>query len=111
METIKVAADRRNESGKGAASRLRSVGKIPAVAYGKQLPAQSLAVSPDALKAVYFGPDISPEALEIVCLLLAGQNSTVRLFRGQRSTTEFKVDFASFTYTPYLEAKRLGLRP
>lgn len=65
----------------------------------------------DALKAVYFGPDISPEALEIVCLLLAGQNSTVRLFRGQRSTTEFKVDFASFTYTPYLEAKRLGLRP
>ena len=53
METIKVAADRRNESGKGAASRLRSVGKIPAVAYGKQLPAQSLAVSPDALKAVF----------------------------------------------------------
>mgnify|MGYP001548772905 CR=1 FL=1 len=53
METIKVAADRRTESGKGAASRLRGVGKIPAVAYGKQLPAQSLAVSPDALKAVF----------------------------------------------------------
>jgi large subunit ribosomal protein L25 len=53
MESIKVDATRRNENGKGAASRLRSTGKIPAVAYGKQLPAQALAVSPDALKAVF----------------------------------------------------------
>jgi large subunit ribosomal protein L25 len=53
MDTIKVTASRRSESGKGAASRLRSTGKIPAVAYGKQLPAQALAVSPDALKAVF----------------------------------------------------------
>jgi len=53
METIKVTASRRAENGKGAASRLRSTGKIPAVAYGKQLPAQSLAVAPDALKAVF----------------------------------------------------------
>jgi large subunit ribosomal protein L25 len=53
MESIKVSASRRNESGKGVASRLRAAGKIPAVAYGKQLPAQSLAVSPDALKQVF----------------------------------------------------------
>jgi large subunit ribosomal protein L25 len=53
MDTIKVTASRRSESGKGAASRLRNTGKIPAVAYGKQLPAQALAVSPDALKAVF----------------------------------------------------------
>src|SRR6478752_2458610 len=53
MESIKVLANRRTENGKGAASRLRSTGKIPAVAYGKQLPAQALAVSPDALKAVF----------------------------------------------------------
>ncbi len=53
MEAIKVNASRRNESGKGAASRLRGVGQIPAVAYGKQLPAQALAVSPDAIKAVF----------------------------------------------------------
>lgn len=53
MESIKVSADRRSESGKGVASRLRATGKIPAVAYGKQLPAQALAVSPDALKAVF----------------------------------------------------------
>lgn len=53
MDTIKVTASRRTENGKGAASRLRGTGKIPAVAYGKQLPAQALAVSPDALKAVF----------------------------------------------------------
>jgi large subunit ribosomal protein L25 len=53
MESIKVSASRRSESGKGVASRLRATGKIPAVAYGKQLPAQALAVSPDALKAVF----------------------------------------------------------
>jgi large subunit ribosomal protein L25 len=53
MESIKVIADRRTEHGKSAASRLRNTGKIPAVAYGKQLPAQAIAVSPDALKAVF----------------------------------------------------------
>lgn len=53
METIKVTASRRSESGKGAANRLRSTGQIPAVAYGKQLPAQALAVAPEALKAVF----------------------------------------------------------
>ncbi|HVY28493.1 MAG TPA: 50S ribosomal protein L25 [Polyangiaceae bacterium] len=52
MESIKVSANRRSESGKGVASRLRAAGKIPAVAYGKQLPAQALAVSPESVKTV-----------------------------------------------------------
>jgi large subunit ribosomal protein L25 len=52
MESIKVSANRRSESGKGVASRLRAGGQIPAVAYGKQLPAQALAVSPDSVKQV-----------------------------------------------------------
>lgn len=53
MDTIKVSAKSRSESGKGAASRLRGTGQIPAVAYGKKLPAQPLSVAPDALKAVF----------------------------------------------------------
>ncbi len=53
MESIKVSASRRSENGKGAASRLRVSGKIPAVAYGKQLPAQAISVAPEALKAVF----------------------------------------------------------
>ncbi len=62
-----------------------------------------------ALKAVYFGPDIEWQALEIICLILSGQNPEVELWRGTRSKSEFKVHFESFTYTSYIEAKRKGL--
>jgi hypothetical protein len=65
--------------------------------------------APDALKAVYFGPDIERQALEIVCLILAGQNRKVELWRGIRSESEFKVKFTSFSYTSFIEAKRHGL--
>jgi len=52
MEAIKVTASRRDGHGKGAARRLRTEGRIPAVAYGKELPTQQLAVPPDAIKSV-----------------------------------------------------------
>lgn len=63
----------------------------------------------ECLRGVYFGPDISDESLEIICLILGGQNETVKLWRGKRSTTEFKVQFEQFTYTTHLDAKRRGL--
>jgi hypothetical protein len=62
-----------------------------------------------ALKGVYFGPDIDVQSMEITCLVLAGQNETVQLWKGGRSTTEFKVVFEPFSYTSHLEAKRCGL--
>lgn len=65
---------------------------------------------PKALTGVYFGPDIDNESLEIVCLVLAGQNENVRFYKGSRSTSEFRVLFEEFTYTSYLQAKKLGLR-
>ena len=52
MDAIKVSASRRDGNGKGAARRLRGEGRIPAVAYGKALPTQQLAVPPEAIKAV-----------------------------------------------------------
>jgi len=52
MDAIKVSASRRDGHGKGAARRLRGEGRIPAVAYGKALPTQQLAVPPEAIKAV-----------------------------------------------------------
>jgi large subunit ribosomal protein L25 len=52
MDAIKVSASRRDGSGKGAARRLRSEGRIPAVAYGKDLPTQAIAIAPDAIKSV-----------------------------------------------------------
>lgn len=63
----------------------------------------------DALLAIYFGPDIERQALEIVCLIVQGQNPDVKFFEGKRSETEFKVEFKNFTYTSHVEAKRKGL--
>jgi len=65
---------------------------------------------PEALTGVYFGPDIDDESLEIVCLILAGQNEGVRFYKGSRSSTEFRVVFTEFTYTSYLRAKKMSLR-
>jgi len=63
----------------------------------------------DALRAIYFGPDIERQALEIICLIIQGQNPDVQFFMGKRSETEFRVEFESLTYTSYVEAKRKGL--
>ena len=62
-----------------------------------------------ALTGVYFGPEISEEALEIICLILRGQNPYVKFWRGKRSATEFKVDFSEINYLTHLEAKERGL--
>ena len=63
----------------------------------------------ESLTGVYFGPDIDRESLEIACLILRGQNEGVKFWRGTRSTSEFKVLFEEFTYTPHIEAKQNGL--
>lgn len=52
MDIIKVEASVRNDSGKGPAKRLRREGQIPAVAYGKDLKALPVAVSPKALTEI-----------------------------------------------------------
>ena len=46
MQTLKLSAETRNETGKGAVRRLRATGKIPAVAYGPKLDATQLSISP-----------------------------------------------------------------
>lgn len=55
METMKVVAARRSDSGSGAAHRLRQTGRIPAVAYGKGLATESLAVVPEDIRRVLAG--------------------------------------------------------
>lgn len=47
-----VTAQPRNEHGKGAARRLRKTGIVPAVAYGKDLAATSLQLSPKEILTV-----------------------------------------------------------
>lgn len=58
----------------------------------------------ECLTGIYFGPEISSEALEIICLVLQSQNPYVRFWKGFRSPTEFKVEFEEFAYTPFLKA-------
>lgn len=55
MQAIKVQAEERSNSGKGAARQLRAAGKIPAIFYGKGKTSTTLAVSPKALKAAVAG--------------------------------------------------------
>ncbi len=53
MEIIKLSATRRTESGKGPSNRLRREGKIPAVAYGRELHAAvPVAIAPKSLLQV-----------------------------------------------------------
>jgi len=61
-----------------------------------------------ALTGVYLGPDMPFTALEIVALILAGQNEHVQLWQGKRSKSSFSVEFQAVTYTSYLDAMRNG---
>jgi large subunit ribosomal protein L25 len=52
MQIMKLNASQRDQAGKSGARRLRSSGKIPAVAYGRGVPTKSLSVSPHELELV-----------------------------------------------------------
>jgi large subunit ribosomal protein L25 len=52
MDIIKIEATIRTDAGKASARRLRGEGQVPAVAYGKGLPALSLAIPPKGLTDV-----------------------------------------------------------
>jgi hypothetical protein len=63
---------------------------------------------PEALTAVYFGPEIDRSTLEIICLILQGQNKKVSFWQGERSSEAFSVHFKRFEYINHLKAKELG---
>src|SRR5262249_14494156 len=52
METMKLSAETRQESSKGAVRRLRATRKIPAVAYGPKLETLQLTISPKDVTSV-----------------------------------------------------------
>ena len=63
----------------------------------------------ESLTGIYFGPEVAPSVFEIVCLILNGQNETVKFWRGTRSKANFAVEYEQVLYTPHLAAKRKGL--
>lgn len=64
----------------------------------------------EALTGVYFGPNMPEDVLEVVCLVLQGQNPDVKFYKGERSESAFKVEFKEFSYISEIEAKKSGLR-
>ncbi len=80
MQTIKLSAQSRPDSGKGAIRRLRASGRIPAIAYGPKLAATPLAVSPKDIVAI-LGTEY-------------GRNTVIELdIEGQKKTTVLLADF------------------
>jgi len=61
---------------------------------------------PESLTGVYFGPNMDREHMEIICLVLQGQNPNVKFHRGERSQDEFKVIFNEFSYEPYIKSSQ-----
>src|SRR5690242_10122637 len=80
MQTLKLSAEPRQVSGKGAVRRLRKTGRIPAVAYGPKLETLQLA--------------ISPKDVSTVLATERGRNSVIELSVGaERKLTVLLTDF------------------
>src|SRR3984957_17737234 len=65
MEIIKLTATPRPLSGKGPSRRLRRSAQIPAIAYGPELSATPIAVSPKALLSVLTSPHGKNSVVEL----------------------------------------------
>ena len=64
----------------------------------------------EALKAIYFGPRISSQDMDLLCFVCHSQFPDTELWKGARSQTEFSVEFSRIPgYIPYLEARAKGL--
>jgi hypothetical protein len=61
----------------------------------------------EALTGVYFGPNMAFEIIEIICLVLKGQNPHAKFYKGKRSEITFKVEFEEINYTSCIEAQEL----
>lgn len=64
----------------------------------------------NSLTGIYFGPNVPSDLLDIVCLILGGQNEAIRFYKGRRSLSEFKVEFEEIRYVSHLHALRSGLK-
>jgi len=62
-----------------------------------------------ALTGIYFGSEIPYSHLEILALILQGQNPNVNLYKMHKNEHKYSVYYEKVTYTSYIEAKKLGL--
>ena len=72
----------------------------------KREPRTFLGYVVDALKAVYFGASIEKSHIEIICLILQGQNPNVAFYKAKKSSKKYEIEFEKFTYTPYVKINK-----
>jgi hypothetical protein len=63
----------------------------------------------ESLVGVYFGSEMNLPSIEIICLILQGQNSNIRFWRGNKCNDKFDIEFKEFFYTSYLKSKEYGV--
>ncbi|EEX36512.1 hypothetical protein VIB_002827 [Vibrio metschnikovii CIP 69.14] len=62
-----------------------------------------------SLTGVYFGSETDEACIEIICLILQGQNPNVRFWQGKKCEDKFGLKFEEFFYTSNIKAQELGV--
>ena len=52
---------------------------------------------------------MSKQDIDMLCLILDGQDTNATLYRGHRSEHEFRIEFEQFDYTSLKDARRAGV--
>ena len=60
---------------------------------------------PQSLTGIYFGSEMEPAHIEILALILQGQNPYTKFYRVSKDIEHFKVNIKEFNYIPYKDAK------
>jgi len=63
----------------------------------------------ESLTGVYFGSEMDLASIEIICLILQGQNSNIKFWRGTKCNDNFGIEFKEFFYSSHLSAIELGV--
>ncbi len=58
----------------------------------------------ESITGIYFGSKVDYAHLEIIALIIQGQNPNVKLYQGTMLEQQYGVNFTEVTYTPYVKA-------
>ena len=58
----------------------------------------------EVLDAVYFGSRVDDADLEIVCLIVQGQNKNTKFFKTLLKPNSYQVEFRQFYYKPHIDS-------
>ncbi|MFW6283813.1 MAG: 50S ribosomal protein L25/general stress protein Ctc [Desulfosalsimonas sp.] len=84
MDIIKLSAQTRQETGKGAARTLRRAGRIPAVLYGANIESQPLSVSIQELERMFNNPQFTRGLINLGVENAGNRRQTVMIKEFQR---------------------------